>query len=495
MKKHILLSAALCGTLVLLGTVSCQKQDLPEARQECSFTVYAPPATSPQLQGGTAVWFKSGDQLSMISRSDNGASFDKTKCVIDRFSTTESGAQATFTGSFSASQQSKVYVFHPYTSYAASSGSNGYVSYRAVSGTSGDRNTIFYVPNSPLQRAVANDFPVDYTTAIHTCWGGDNPPLNIAYGIIADRTSSTEFHMHNACALLKFSIAGSGITSADFRFSETEAISAYRVQIGFDESNGDAWLNTVPWSGQGEANTVRVYPPAGNSTFPAGTYYAVVARVKTAAPPTVTLRKAGQIASFTGSTDVTLNAGEILPLGTKALDAIADEKDAWTAFSDDPLDLTLDFSKGADGVFTTAIPTASTAFKKGGVDFTLSQGGTNYVFKFLANDQGSYNYDSTNSALRFVSGASYNAIMRVPAIPGRRLTKITFTGVNNASGSKVIVGANASTSYLYKNITFTDNTPTDITLTTVPANGNVVYFGLYKGSFDVSFKSIVFRYE
>ena len=502
--KKILTLSALCGVLVLMSTVSCQKQEVPQAAaQQASFTVYAPkPQMETELNSGRYVWWNSGDNLTMVSRNNAADGFAAANCKFDRFSTTESGAQATFTGTFSPGQQNKVYVAHPFTNYAASSASNTYVSYRD------GHYTLFYVPFSPLQQAVANSFPKDYTTYHNSAWTVDavvkKPSLNLAYGIIEDRTASTEFHMHNACALLKFSIAGEDIEHVDFYFG-TQVIAAYRVQIMFDESTGD-FIKTVPWSGQGQAYAVRVYPPAGESTFPAGTYYAAVAPFSTETAPSVALRKTGnKFAKFTGPTKVTLDAGDILPLGgAKALDTIADEKSAWTTYGA-TLTFTMDFTKGAaaGATFTEAINTSTAAGAGIGVTYNLTTGSTPIQIGTEGTGSSIY-YDTTKNCLVLNSCDGAGAWLRAPAIAGRRLKSVTFNAAGHAASESAttsfVCGSNGGSSSTYSttSIPLESAGPSEQTVekATFPANAKI-YVGVNKitGGAKIYLRSLTFVYE
>ena len=445
MKKTIY--TALCGILVLAAGTSCEKKGLESApRTVHSYTVSADPIGRPSLNEGIKVHWKNGDKISMVSRNNEASAFNAENCFIDVFSTTDSGEKATFTGSYGSNQQDKVYAVHPFSNLAASSSSNIYVSYRAVEGTDGNRNTLFYVPGSPLQQAVAGDFPTDYTDFHKSAWNSTKPALWMGYAVL--NKTDEDFHMHNACALLKFHFTADDITSAEFNFG-TQNIAGYRSQIGFDEGNDNAWLNTVPWSGQGQTATVRVYPPSGHDTFvPGETYYAVIACVKTEAAPTVTLRKATKVATFTGTTNVTLAAGEILPLGSKGLD---DYVDAWTNISSE-LTLTMDFTQGAAKPFNTSIPTASTAPAK---SYTLTQDGTDYKVS-IEGSGCSFNYDATNNYL-VLKGVSKGCWICTPAIPGRRLKTVTCNaagyGKTESTTMKFTYASNSGTSSTYGTVT------------------------------------------
>ncbi|MBQ9548826.1 MAG: hypothetical protein IJV01_06700 [Bacteroidales bacterium] len=500
MKKHILLSAALCGTLVLLGTVSCQKQPVPAGKAEFkSFTVHSAPLSKQELSGGTLVHWQSGDKLAMVSRTDAASAIAEATNFIDLFSTTESGAQATFTGSFSSGQQSKVFVVHPYTAYGSYNAGQVYVSYR---NDAGDYHyTLFYVPFSPLQRAVANSFPVDYTTMHSGAWGAVRPPLHLAYGIIEDRLSSTEFRMHNACALLKFSIANAGkINYVDFKFTGTDYLAAYRVQINFDESTGD-FLLTKPWSGQGQAPIVRVYPPEGEDTFPVGTYYAAITPVTKASKPTVILRNlsTNKQAKLIGSETVTLDAGDILPLGgSKALDTIADEKSAWASRSA-TLTYTMDFTQGKSKPFSTDINTVVGTGE--GINSSYSFTGPTTITIKTAGTNSNVYYDEANNYLVLKGGSSNGAYLFAPNIDGRRLKTVNINAAGHAASAstttKFVMGSNGGTSTTYgtQTLPLESAGPSDYSLSkaTFPA-GTGVYLGVGRNA-TVYLRSLELIYE
>ena len=427
----------------LLGVTSCSKQDeSAPADPARSLRAYAPPSGRPELHEGSAVWFRSGDIVSMVSRDNQGDKIDAAHCFIDNFSTEESGSVVTFRGSFSSGQTDTVFAVHPYTDYSGYSTSQVFVSYRN-DGTGTTRNNLFYVPFSPQQQAVAGDFPTDYTTMHQSAWGvGVKPPLNLAYAVL-DK-SDDSFRMHNACALLKFRLDGTDITSVDFR-SDTNAIVAYRVMISFDQKTG-SFIKTSPLSGQGNSRTVRVYPPQGSSTFaPGTTYYAAIAPISGSAP-TVTLRKATKVASFTGPFPVTISAGDILPLGSAGLDTYVSE---WTDIPAE-LTLTLDFTQGKGKPFTTNINTNSSKYS---FTYTFSQGGADYTFKTTGKSGGAY-YDTTNNYLVLKSTGSAGTFLELPAIDGRRLKSVTakaggFVTATPTTAGKFVCASNSGTSYTY----------------------------------------------
>ena len=123
--KTRFLTHCMIGLTVLGTALSCQKQSAPEAApgKIYSFTVHSEPAGKPTLDG-TAVNWKSGDALSIISRNNLGTTndnFNKANCFINVISTDDSGPTATFTGEIGENQTKKVYAVHPYSRISSTS--------------------------------------------------------------------------------------------------------------------------------------------------------------------------------------------------------------------------------------------------------------------------------------------------------------------------------------------------------------------------------------
>ena len=162
MKKYIFMAVA--GMLALS---SCSNDDNDQTTQnaprQMTFTAgFGDEAqTRAALDGSTKkVSFETGDDISILSANNTNT----------RFTTTEDGASATFTGT--ATADSKFYAVYPYTDGLTLDTSTGIIS--------------------------GVEIPSTQFNAVYSTCGWD-PRAPIAYAT----TTGTSLQFHNACALLK----------------------------------------------------------------------------------------------------------------------------------------------------------------------------------------------------------------------------------------------------------------------------------------------------
>ena len=206
MKKYIFMAVA--GMLALS---SCSNDDNDQTTQnaprQMTFTAgFGDEAqTRASLNGSTKkVSFETGDDISILSANNTNT----------RFTTTEDGASATFTGT--ATADSKFYAVYPYTDGLTLDASTG-----IISGVT--------IPTSQFEVAGS------------TC--GWDPRAPIAYAT----TTGTSLQFHNACALLK--INNDRGNAMDISVSCNEALTG---KFSLDTSSGtlsDSETNKIASAG------------------------------------------------------------------------------------------------------------------------------------------------------------------------------------------------------------------------------------------------------
>ena len=268
MKKYIFIAVA--GILALSA---CSKiDDTQNAPRQMTFTAgYNEGAqTRASLDGSTKkVSFDANDKISILS----------TKNTNTQFTTSAGGASATFSGT--ATDDSKFYAVYPYTAGLTLSGD-------VISG--------IVIPTSQWNSNWGNGF---------SAYSGWDPKAPIAYAT----TTGSSLTFHNACAILKVTITGSG-TWAIFTISANEPLAG---TFSLDTSTG----TLTPTSG---STTVAVgtdfsytncFDTSGNKTA----YIAIAPGTYTNFTLYLTNEDGGHN-SKTKSGSVTFEAGKIYDLGS-----------------------------------------------------------------------------------------------------------------------------------------------------------------------------------
>lgn len=262
MKKII--HALLCAGTFVMVLVSCSQDDGLETAQyvkvPMEFRAGVGDVTRTVLTDDNAVEWQAGDAISL---------FDPTGSN-NEFTTSESGALVTFTGS-AVDTEGTYYALYPYNAGASLTASN-----------------VLTTILPDVQTAVAGSFA-----------GMLNPSVAVADGERLD--------FKNVCALVKFTLGGSGVVGVRFSGNNGEAL-AGTLQIVADAQSPSAVVVS-----EGALTAVAL-----TGSFTQGeTYYFVVAPAALNDGLTLTFYNAqGYEWQQTGTRAATLTAGEILNLGT-----------------------------------------------------------------------------------------------------------------------------------------------------------------------------------
>lgn len=226
--------------------------------------------------GGKNVVWKSGNAISLFFNSGNNGG--------SKFTTTNSGAVATFTGSISAVSgdlsgsggSAYFWAVYPYTSDASCSGN-------AIT-TSLPR----------YQSAYAGDISDDLLITV-----GRSPNLAI--------------YFRNACTVIEFTLTNDSIKKISFSGNNNEKIAGL-FRASFDD-NAD--VVSTPTTGN-NVTTIEV-SPAEDQVFSAGTkYYLVLLPGRFSNGYTLTFTRIdGFTATYVSSADITLNAGTFYTMYNK----------------------------------------------------------------------------------------------------------------------------------------------------------------------------------
>lgn len=263
MKNYII--SMLCLAALLASVVSCtddeQANTAPGKKIRMSFVAGTDNITRTALTGDNAVEWESGDEISLFDPTDN-----------NRFSTSESGAAVTFTGT--ANEESPAYyALYPYDEKATISGTT-------ITTTLDARQTS---RGGSFAKAL-------------------NPSVAIANG-------TRQLSFRNTCAVVKFTLnCGDNVVSkAVLRGNNGEPLAGI-LTIDVAAASPSAAIQT-----DGAATEVTL---SGN--FESGsTYYFVVAPGALSQGLTLTLyNDKGEGFVRSGSKEVNLTAGHILNLGT-----------------------------------------------------------------------------------------------------------------------------------------------------------------------------------
>ena len=253
MKKYIFMAVA---GMLALSSCSNDDNDVQNAPRQMTFTAgFGDEAQTRAALNGKKVSFDANDKISILSANNTNT----------RFTTTEGGASATFTGT--ATADSKFYAVYPYTAGLALSGTT-------ISGIS--------IPGN--QSAAASS----------TC--GWDPAAPIAYAT----TTGTSLQFHNACALLKIT-NDRGVA----KFIEVSCNEALTGTFSLDTSSGALTLSGTVSATDKQATVNDV--PSGKTI-----YIAIAPGTKTGL---MAFWYDGENFKYKDKTFVTFVAGKIYDLG------------------------------------------------------------------------------------------------------------------------------------------------------------------------------------
>lgn len=255
-----------CAVTLFASCMEDERMDAPQSgKVRMEFYAGMDAATRTQLVENNAVEWVTGDAISLFDPSD----------ANNEFTTQESGASVTFTGTAGESAGT-YYALYPYSAGATIAGS------------------IITTTLPATQTAQA----VSFATML-------NPSVAVA-------DAQHNLYFRNACALVKFTLGGStGVARATLCGNNGEALAG---TLAIDAS-ADAPAATVD-AKFGETVVELTGPLTSGST-----YYFVVAPGTLSGGLTLTLYDGnGKFWKKTSNTSATLTAGRILNLGTLAPD-------------------------------------------------------------------------------------------------------------------------------------------------------------------------------
>ena len=384
---------------LMLAAVACQNEDMLDGGAQNGTSVELVPLTisatlesgqtKTALQEGGKVYWENGDAMTVLAVADDGA------VTSYKFTTTDEGAEATFTNDKVALAEN-YYAVYPHTDK--------------------DRLPYLYDKRNGWKVSVVDSkFKVYFPSMQKLSPIGESATPLDAYSVgvvAADGTVA----MKNLGGLIEFNIPETGVEHVILYGNAGEDIvgNAY-VTFGED---GLPVISSLEGS-----NMVRVVPAAGG-TFAVGKYYINVLPVTFSAGLTVVFTKTdGTWAQIRSGAQFVVERSKISPL----------PEISGLSFGGKVINLNAVNENGvAANPFTTSLP-ASDASDVKGVERSYTtkapEGETGYVFKFCGALR---HYRSTDLGWQY--GKGVDDYLEVPALEGYALNKVVVRSSAEGAG-------------------------------------------------------------
>lgn len=386
---------------LMLAAVACQREEMLDGNTQSGSSVELVPLTisatlesgltKTTLQPGGKVYWENGDAMTVLAVADDGA------VTSYKFTTTDEGAEATFTHVPANETDEKVALAENY--------------YAVYPHTDSERLPYLLANRKGWEVSVVDSKLKVYFPSMQKLSpiGESATPLDAySVGVVAaDGTVA----MKNLGGLIEFNIPETGVEHVILYGNAGEDIVG-NAYVTFDE-DGLPVISSLEGS-----NMVRVVPAAGG-TFAVGKYYINVLPVTFSAGLTVVFTKSdGTWAQIRSGAQFVVERSKISPLPE-----ISD-----LSFGGMVINLNaINENGGEANPFTTSLPGSSASDVKGVErSYTTKDGG--YVFKFCGTLR---HYRS--SELGWQYGKGVDDYLEVPALKGYALNKVVVR--NSAEGA------------------------------------------------------------
>lgn len=346
----------------------------PEGDTLVAMTIVAE-GTRTTLQEDLSVRWNRGDAISVFDEEGN-----------HRFETDSEGSRVEFTGLAAASADPKP-VLYPYDEYAS----------------------------ADLSEGTLRTFIPGRQTGRKGSFGSVN---NVAVGVARNGA----FYARNVCGLIKLTVSRDDLVSIDVISRNTTKKLAGWVSIDYSSADPSASLTS-------EGSHIVSLSAEDEGTLGAGTYYLdAIPSVLSAGYTIRTTSSTGEVSSREFGVCKTIERSGVTDFGVI---------DGSYGTGHVQLDLGFfDFDAEEPGQpFTTAIPTSYVTDRA--VDYTFSSEGKSYIFSIYSKSGFRLEASSSYRGLR-MSCAQAEAWIKLPAIPGKALKRVSMLSGTTMSNAKEI---------------------------------------------------------